>query len=50
MCGALVFLEYIEGKKKLLQVLMSGATLSVEPQPNLFKLLDFTSAFGLEIA
>jgi AcrR family transcriptional regulator len=45
-----VFLEYIGGKKKLLQVLMSGATLNVELQPNLFKLLDFTSAFGLEIA
>ena len=45
-----VFLEYIGSKKKLLQVLMSGATLSVELQPNLFKLLDFTSAFGLEIA
>jgi AcrR family transcriptional regulator len=43
-------LEYIGSKKKLLQVLMSGATLSVELQPNLFKLLDFTSAFGLEIA
>jgi AcrR family transcriptional regulator len=43
-------LEYIGSKKKLLQVLMSGATLRVELQPNLFKLLDFTSAFGLEIA
>ena len=43
-------LEYIGSKKKLLQVLMSSATLSVELQPNLFKLLDFTSAFGLEIA
>ena len=43
-------LEYIGSKKKLLQVLMSGATLSVSLQPNLFKLLDFTSAFGLEIA
>ena len=43
-------LEYIGSKKKLLQVLMSGASLSVELQPNLFKLLDFTSAFGLEIA
>jgi len=45
-----VFLGYIESKKKLLQVLMSGATMSVELQPNLFKLLDFTSAFGLEIS
>jgi AcrR family transcriptional regulator len=43
-------LEYVGSKKKLLQVLMSGATLRVELQPNLFKLLDFTSAFGLEIA
>jgi AcrR family transcriptional regulator len=43
-------LEYIGSKKKLLQVLMSGAALSVELQPNLFQLLDFTSAFGLEIA
>ena len=43
-------LEYIGSKMKLLQVLMSGATLSVSLQPNLFKLLDFTSAFGLEIA
>ena len=43
-------LEYIGSKKKLLQVLMSGATLSMELQPALFKLLDFTSAFGLEIA
>jgi AcrR family transcriptional regulator len=43
-------LDYVGRKKKLLQVLMSGATLSVELQPNLFKLLDFTSAFGLEIA
>jgi AcrR family transcriptional regulator len=46
----LTLLEYIGSKKKLLQVLMSGAALSVELQPNLFKLLDFTSAFGLEIA
>lgn len=48
--AVLTLLEYIGSKKKLLQVLMSGAALSVELQPNLFKLLDFTSAFGLEIA
>ena len=51
MTGAVrALLEYVGSKKKLLQVLMSGATLRVELQPNLFKLLDFTSAFGLEIA
>jgi AcrR family transcriptional regulator len=43
-------LEYAGGKKKLLQVLMSGAILSETIQPQLFKLLDFTSAVGLEIA
>lgn len=51
MTGAVrALLDYVGSKKKLLQVLMSGAALSGELQPNLFKLLDFTSAFGLEIA
>jgi len=51
MIGAVrTLLDYIGSKKKLLQVLMSAATLSTGLQPNLFKLLDFTSAFGLEIA
>ena len=44
------FLEYVGSKKKLLQVLMSGAILSETIQPQLFKLLDFTSVVGLEIA
>ena len=43
-------LEYAGRKKKLLQVLMSGAILSESIQPQLFKLLDFTSGVGLEIA
>jgi len=45
-----VFLEYVASKKKLLQVLMSGAILSETIQPQLFQLLDFTTAVGLEIA
>ena len=43
-------LGYAGSKKKLLQVLMSGAMVSKTIQPQLFKLLDFTSAVGLEIA
>ena len=43
-------LEYAGQKKKLLQVLMSGAILNETIQPQLFKLLDFTSAVGLELA
>jgi AcrR family transcriptional regulator len=43
-------LEYAGRKKKLLQVLMSGAILNDTVQPQLFKLLDFTSAVGLELA
>jgi len=43
-------LEYAGRKKKLLQVLMSEAILSEAIQPQLFKLLDFTSAVGLEFA
>jgi AcrR family transcriptional regulator len=43
-------LEYAGQKKKLLQVLISGAILNETIQPQLFKLLDFTSAVGLEIA
>jgi len=42
-------LEYARRKKKLLQVLMSGAVLSDAIQPQLFRLLDFTSAIGLEL-
>ena len=43
-------LEYAGRKKKLLRVLMSGAILSETIQPHLFKLLDFTSAIGMELA
>ncbi len=43
-------LEYVESKKKLLRVLMSGAILQEALQPPLFQLLDLTTATGIEIA
>ena len=43
-------LEYAGRKKKLLQVLMSGAMLDETIRLQLFKLLDMTSATGLELA
>ena len=43
-------LEYVESKKKVLSVLMSGAVLEETLQPPLFQLLDFTTAIGIELA
>jgi len=44
------FLAYIESKEKYLRVLMSGCILSPSLQPQLFQLLDLTTAVGLELA
>jgi len=44
------FLEYIASKEKLLRVLMSGSLLNQALQPQLFQLLDFTTATGLDLA